>query len=170
MVPPSRPKSRSSLPVYPPPHCSVALAGRRLHHVTPISLPFSAGSAYFPSSRKCTFHRHGVQAFGTCKFANSFVYRSLVPLCRLFALFSAFGSFVFNRLRPLFPKHPGVGTRVPTSTLKLPVPAAPTRRCSVSPLLVPSYFAGLNPFCIPSPIVPVPPPSYTRPSLQEAPL
>src|SRR6266446_5473797 len=146
MVPPSRPKSRSSLPVYPPPHCSVALAGRRLHHVTPISLPFSAGSAYFPSSRKCTFHRHGVQAFGTCKFANSFVYRSLVPLCRLFALFSAFGSFVFNRLQPLFQKHPGVGYRSSSLHPQTSSSAMPTFRCCVSPLLVPSYFAGLNRF------------------------
>jgi hypothetical protein len=40
---------------------------------------------------------------------NSFVYKSLVPLCRLFALFSALVSFVFNRLQPLFRKHPGVG-------------------------------------------------------------
>jgi hypothetical protein len=38
----------------------------------------------------------------------------------------------------------------------------------MSLLLVPSYFAELNRFCIPSPIVPVPPPSYTHPSLQEA--
>jgi hypothetical protein len=33
----------------------------------------------------------------------------LPPLCRLFALFSAFVSFVFNRLQPLFRKHPGWG-------------------------------------------------------------
>ena len=38
----------------------------------------------------------------------------------------------------------------------------------MSLLLVPSYFAELNRFCIPSPIVPVPPPSYTSTSLQEA--
>src|SRR5713226_612465 len=31
----------------------------------------------------------------------------------------------------------------------------------MSPLLVPSYFADLNRFCIPSPIVPGPPPGYT---------
>jgi hypothetical protein len=40
---------------------------------------------------------------------NSFVYESLVPLSRLFAHFSALLSFVFNRLQPLFRKHPGVG-------------------------------------------------------------
>jgi hypothetical protein len=38
----------------------------------------------------------------------------------------------------------------------------------MSLLLVPSYFAELNRFCIPSPIVPVPPPGYTSTSLQEA--
>src|SRR5260370_17817769 len=31
----------------------------------------------------------------------------------------------------------------------------------MSPLLLPSYFADLNRFCIPSPIVPGPPPGYT---------
>jgi hypothetical protein len=40
---------------------------------------------------------------------NPFVYKSLVPLCHLFSLLSAFVSFVFNRLQPLFPKHPGWG-------------------------------------------------------------
>jgi hypothetical protein len=33
----------------------------------------------------------------------------LEPLCRLFGLFSALVSFVFNRLQPFFPKHPGGG-------------------------------------------------------------
>jgi hypothetical protein len=33
----------------------------------------------------------------------------LQPLVPLFALFSALPSFVFNRLQPLFPKHPGWG-------------------------------------------------------------
>jgi hypothetical protein len=42
--------------------------------------------------------------------AKSFVCISLLPLCRLFALFSALASFVFNRLEPLSTKHPGWGT------------------------------------------------------------
>jgi len=37
------------------------------------------------------------------------VLSSLRPLCRLFALFSALVPFVFNRLHPLFGKHPGGG-------------------------------------------------------------
>jgi hypothetical protein len=119
--------------------------------------------------RGYTFHCQGVQAFGTCKFVNSFVYKSLVPLCRHFALFSAFVSFVFNRLRPLFPKHPGVGgTHAPTSSLYPSDSVFPPRRCCVSPLLVPSYFAGLSRFCIPSPIVPVPPSQLHLLLLQEA--
>jgi len=40
---------------------------------------------------------------------NAFVYKSLEPLCRLFALFPALVSFIFNGLRPLFRKHPGWG-------------------------------------------------------------
>jgi hypothetical protein len=40
---------------------------------------------------------------------KAFVYKSLQPLCRLFALFPTFVSFVFNRLQPLFRKHPGWG-------------------------------------------------------------
>ena len=47
--------------------------------------------------------------FQTLGQANSFVCIGLEPLCRLFVLFSAFVSFVFNRLQPLFPKHPGWG-------------------------------------------------------------
>src|SRR5216683_1273343 len=41
------------------------------------------------------------------KPANPFVCIGLEPLCRLFLLFSALVSFVFNRLRPLLRKHPG---------------------------------------------------------------
>jgi hypothetical protein len=40
---------------------------------------------------------------------KSHVLSSLQPLVPLFALFSALRSFVFNRLQPLFPKHPGWG-------------------------------------------------------------
>src|SRR5229473_3590430 len=42
---------------------------------------------------------------------KSHVLSSLQPLVPLFALFSAPLSFVFNRLQPLFPKHPGWGVR-----------------------------------------------------------
>jgi len=44
-----------------------------------------------------------------CLDGKSHVLRNLQPLCRLFALFSALPSFVFNRLQPLLPKHPGWG-------------------------------------------------------------
>ena len=47
--------------------------------------------------------------FHTFRHANSLVCIDLPPLCPLFALFSAFVSFVFNRLQPLFRKHPGWG-------------------------------------------------------------
>src|SRR6266404_8270200 len=40
---------------------------------------------------------------------KSHVLNSLQPLVPLSALFSALPSFVFNRLQPLFPKHPGWG-------------------------------------------------------------
>jgi len=79
---------------------------RHLHHVALISLPFSAASAYFPSPR-------GVPSItpddglSDLRRANSLLCIDLPPLCRLFALFSAFVSFIFNRLQPLFPKHPG---------------------------------------------------------------
>ena len=43
------------------------------------------------------------------KPANSFVCIGLEPLCPLFLLFSTLVSFVFNRLQPLFRKHPGGG-------------------------------------------------------------
>jgi hypothetical protein len=47
--------------------------------------------------------------FQTSRHAKSFVCIGSLPLYRLFALFSAFASFVFNRLEPLFTKHPGWG-------------------------------------------------------------
>ena len=48
--------------------------------------------------------------FQTSRHAKSFVCIGLLPLCRLFALFSALASFVFNRLESLSTKHPGCGT------------------------------------------------------------
>src|SRR6266851_3877798 len=44
-----------------------------------------------------------------CFCGKSHVLSSLQPLVPLFVLFSALPSFVFNRLQPLFPKHPGWG-------------------------------------------------------------
>src|SRR5882762_4875984 len=44
-----------------------------------------------------------------CLSGKSIAFMLLQPLCRLFALFSAFASFVFNRLQPLSTKHPGWG-------------------------------------------------------------
>ncbi len=46
---------------------------------------------------------------------KSLSFKRLPPLCRLFALFSAFVSFVFNGLRPLFSKHPGGGVAPATT-------------------------------------------------------
>ena len=47
--------------------------------------------------------------FPVPKHANSLVCIDLPPLSPLFAPFSASVSFVFNRLQPLFRKHPGGG-------------------------------------------------------------
>src|SRR4029077_8515033 len=88
--------------------------------------PISMASALFLSLRGCTplrprrlptQTRSSLRALcvalfpilGCLKPANSFVCIGLEPLCRLFALFSALVSFVFNRLQPLFRKHPGWG-------------------------------------------------------------
>jgi hypothetical protein len=59
--------------------------------------------------------------FQSSRHAKSFVCIGLLPLCRLFALFSALASFVFNRLEPLSTKHPGGGTShaLPLSALTL---------------------------------------------------
>jgi hypothetical protein len=50
--------------------------------------------------------RHSSLATSHCPF----VFILLRPLSPLFALFCALPSFVFNRLQPLFPKHPGGGS------------------------------------------------------------
>jgi hypothetical protein len=47
-----------------------------------------------------------------CLGGKSIFFILLPPLSSLFALFSALVSFVFNRLQPLFRKHPGVGVCV----------------------------------------------------------
>src|SRR5712664_3503240 len=44
-----------------------------------------------------------------CRGGKSIVFRHLLPLSRLFALFSALPPFVFNRLRPLFARYRGWG-------------------------------------------------------------
>ena len=77
-----------------------------------LSLLFSMASALFLSPRGCTLCHPQRSDVRTFKRANSFVYKSLPPLCRLFALFSALAAFVFNRLQPLFPKHPSGGQQV----------------------------------------------------------
>jgi hypothetical protein len=82
-----------------------------------------------------TSRRHGgvyPPSFPTTDFpafrhANSFAFKSLQPLCRLFVLFSALVSFVFNRLQPLFPKHPGWGVSTfPAAALRIRPRAADT--------------------------------------------
>ena len=80
-----------------------------LRNGAPRSLLFSMASALFLSPRGCTskwFPTTNLQAF---KRANSFVCIGLEPLCRLFTLFPALVSFVFNRLQPLFTKYRGWG-------------------------------------------------------------
>ena len=92
---------------------------RRMGHVATVSLLFSASSAHFPAPRECAskaFATTNLQAF---KHTNSFVCIDLAPLCRLFASFFAFVSFVFNCLQPLFQKHPGWGGRKRNSRLSL---------------------------------------------------
>ena len=77
----------------------------------------------------------------------------------------------FQWLPHSFYRHGGVPfvrSDLPTSRLRASRPFDhQVYRMSLL-LLVPSYFAELNRFCIPSPIVPVPPPGYTSTSLQEA--
>src|SRR5712692_1529106 len=53
------------------------------------------------------FHFSRVAPSAPCLCGKSHVLSSLPPLCRLFALFSALPTFVFNGLQPLFAKHPG---------------------------------------------------------------
>jgi len=73
--------------------------------------------------------------FQTSRHAKSFVCIGLLPLCRLFALFSAFASFVFNRLEPLSTKHPG--WRTPTLLRQASLPRHMRHVASLSP--VPSF-------------------------------
>jgi len=61
-----------------------------------------------------------------CLRGKSHVLSSLQPLVPLFALFSALRSFVFNRLQPLFPKHPGWGVPRPLDQHALRSPKRPS--------------------------------------------
>ncbi len=88
---------------------------RHLHHVAPISLPFSAASAYFLSRRGCTTLRHSRRSdVRTCNVPTLLFTKA----CRLFALFCGPSPFVFNGLQPLFAKHPGGGVCPQTRQLK----------------------------------------------------
>jgi hypothetical protein len=112
MAAPSPPKSRTSLPVYASQAHERSNFPHRRHrtlHVMPASLLLSTASAYFPSPRGCTSKPFPTTDFQALKRTNSFVCIGLPLLCPLFPLFSALAPFVFNRLQPLFPKHPGGG-------------------------------------------------------------
>jgi hypothetical protein len=85
-----------------------------------------------------------------CLCGKSHVLSSLQPLLPLFALFSALPSFVFNRLQPLFPKHPGGG--IPTLPLRASRPrhmrhAAPLSPASPDYGYVPSS-RGCTPYAL----------------------
>jgi hypothetical protein len=106
------------------------------------------------------------------RLSASLDYSLPTTLCALFCT----RFLCFQSLAASFPKTPGWGgipthTNPPDSRLSDSRMFRPSdhQAYRMSLLLVPSYFADLNRFCIPSPIVPVPPPSYTAPSLQEAP-
>jgi hypothetical protein len=86
--------------------------------------------------------------FQTSRHAKSFVYIGLLPLCRLLALFSAFASFVFNRLEPLFTKHPGWGG-YPNTLMRLRILPVATGvyLCDLCvPNSVPSVLRFFSPF------------------------
>src|SRR6266478_2019523 len=83
-----------------------------MRHVAPLSPVRSVDCAYFPSPRGCTYPASIlIQDFAAsvsqCLCGKSRVLINLLPLCCLFALFSALASFVFTSLQPLFAKHPG---------------------------------------------------------------
>jgi len=80
---------------------------RHLHHAAPIFLLISAVSVNFPSPRRCTctLHHSRRSDVRTCKCANSFVYKSLPPLCPLFRALA----LCFQWFAASFWKTPGVG-------------------------------------------------------------
>jgi len=67
--------------------------------------------ALFLSPRGCTLLHYKSSLCSLCLCGKSILFIVLEPLCPLFPLFSALAPFVFNRLQPLFPKHPGGGYR-----------------------------------------------------------
>jgi len=101
---------------------------RHLHHVAPISLLFSAASAYFPSPRGCTLHHSRGSDAQTCERANSFVYRGLVPLCSLLRALA----LCFQWFAASFCKTPGVG--VCPQTLRLTSTRCRLFACARPPL------------------------------------
>src|SRR6267143_4357638 len=96
---------RRSLPLLTTHHSLPSLLTKRrhLHHVAPISLPFSAASAYFPSPRGCTLHHSRGSDVRTCKRANAFVYKNLPPLYHLLRALA----LCFQWLAASFCKTPG---------------------------------------------------------------
>src|SRR6266478_5535153 len=81
-----------------------------LRNGAPLSPLSPIACALFLSPRGCTSKAFPLTRFRPLKGANSFVCSGLEPLFRLFGLFSALVCFVFNRLQPVFRKHPGGGT------------------------------------------------------------
>src|SRR6266478_3508073 len=87
-----------------------------MRHVAPLSPVRSVDCAYFPSPRGWTYPASIlIQDFAASVSQSlcgkSRVLINLLPLCCLFALFSALPSFVFKSLQPLFAKRPGWGGR-----------------------------------------------------------
>ncbi len=103
----------------------------KIDHLMFLTLPLECHHANLPhafSSRPRPLRRMRVSRSGIpfqdfsasvfpCLCGKPHVLSSLQPLVPLFALFSSLPSFVFNRLQPLSPKHPGVG--VPALRLNL---------------------------------------------------
>jgi hypothetical protein len=98
----------------------------------------------------------------------------LSGICHLFPV--SLRSFLhslplFSIVCSLFPrKHPGGGYPRNPDLQTFKSRPSYLRAYRMSLLLVPSYFADSNRFCIPSPIVPVPPSRLHFSTLQEAPL
>ena len=96
----------------------------------PLSAVHSITCALFLSARGVSPSGIPIQDFSAsvspCLCGKSHVLSNLQPLVPLFALFSALPSFVFNRLQPLFPKHPGWGVPRPLDQHALRSPKRPS--------------------------------------------